>query len=45
MFKESIIEKIIELENLLWAWEKVKYYYNEDNFWCDELEIIDFQLI
>ena len=43
MFKESIIEKIIELENLHWAWEKVKYFYNEDNFWCDELEIVTFQ--
>jgi hypothetical protein len=43
MIKESIIERIIELENLHWAWEKVKYFYNEDNFWCDELEIVTFQ--
>jgi len=43
MFKYSIIDKIIELDNLHWAWEKVKHFYNEDNFWCDELEIALFQ--
>lgn len=43
MVKNSIIDKIIKLDNLHWAWEKVKHFYNEDNFWCDELEISIFQ--
>lgn len=43
MIRNSIIDKIIELDNLHWAWEKVKHFYNEDNFWCDELEISTFQ--
>jgi hypothetical protein len=43
MIRNSIIDKIIELDNLHWAWEKVKNFYNEDNFWCDELEISTFQ--
>jgi len=43
MVKHSVIDKIIELDNLHWAWEKVKHFYNEDNFWCDELEISLFQ--
>lgn len=43
MVKSSIIDKIIELDNLHWAWGKVKHFYNEDNFWCDELEISTFQ--
>ena len=44
MLNNSILELIIELENLHWAWEKAKDFYNDDNYWCDELEIIDFQV-
>ncbi len=42
MLNNSILKSIIELENLHWAWEKAKDFYNDDNYWCDELEIIDF---
>lgn len=44
MLNNSILKSIIELENLHWAWEKAKDFYNDDNYWCDELEIIDFQV-
>ncbi len=44
MLNNSILKSIIELENLHWAWERAKDFYNDDNYWCDELEIIDFQV-
>lgn len=44
MLNRFIIESIIELENLHWAWEKAKDFYNDDNYWCDELEITKFQV-
>lgn len=44
MLNKSIIKAIIELENLHWAWEKAKDFYNDDNYWCDELEITEFKV-
>lgn len=44
MLNKFIIKSIIELENLHWAWEKAKDFYNDDNYWCDGLEITKFQV-
>lgn len=43
MPKNSVINSIIELENLHWAWEKIKYFYSQEDFWSDALEIATFQ--
>ncbi len=44
MYNNPILKSIIKLENLHWAWEKAKDFYNDDNYWCDELEITNFQV-
>ncbi|MGA2298927.1 MAG: hypothetical protein ABSG15_15385, partial [FCB group bacterium] len=38
----SIIQNIINLENLHWAWEKAKNFYNKDEYWIDQLELAKF---
>lgn len=38
----QIIDRIINIENLYWAWEKAKYFYRVGDIWFDEIEVAKF---
>lgn len=39
----KLIEKIIETENLHWAWKKVKNCFQVGDIWYDEIELASFE--
>ncbi|MDD2383126.1 MAG: RNA-directed DNA polymerase [Sulfurospirillaceae bacterium] len=39
---QSIIAEIVQLENLHWAWEKAKSFYQKHEHWYDQLELASF---
>jgi len=39
----KLIEKIIEIENLHWAWKKVKNSFQVGDIWYDEIELSSFE--
>jgi hypothetical protein len=42
--QETIIEKIVDLENLYWAWRKLKVAYNKaTDIWLNTIEISSFE--
>ena len=36
---DKIIDEIVKLENLHWAWEKAKHFYQQEEYWYDKLEL------
>ena len=38
-----IIERIANLENLYWAWDKVREFLRSSNIWFDQIEFSDFE--
>lgn len=40
--KKSIIDEIVELENLHWAWTKAKAFFEKNEYWFDQLAITNF---
>lgn len=38
-----LVDHIANLENLYWAWEKVKEFYGTSNIWFDQLELSGFE--
>lgn len=42
MNDKSIINEIVELENLHWAWTKAKAFFSKNEYWYDQIAISNF---
>lgn len=42
ILSNSIIDEIVKIENLHWAWEKAKSFYQKNEHWYDQFEIASF---
>jgi len=40
--EKSVINEIIELENLHWAWTKAKAFFSKNEYWYDQISISNF---
>lgn len=42
ILNNSILDEIVKIENLHWAWEKAKSFYHKHEHWYDQFEIASF---